>query len=224
MKADLKEKITKDFNLIATFEKDNWTRNNHFSEYLIKNLPASCHNVLEIGCGIGTLTRKLAERAEHITAIDLSANMIETAKGLSKSHDNIDFQVADILETEFPAEHFDAIVSVATFHHIPLEELLPKLKIFLRKGGKLLVLDILEVEDFRDYLTASVSIPVSVFLNVFHNGLARTTREKREAWENHSKTDHCLTYSEAKRIYSQFLDGAIVTRHLFFRFSVIWEK
>ena len=48
------------------------------------------------------------------------------------------------LKWEFPAEKFDAIVSIATLHHLPVESLLPSLKDALKPGGRLVVLDLLD--------------------------------------------------------------------------------
>ena len=145
------QKIREDFDSIATFENEKWNRNNHYHDLMLKNLPQNSQNILEIGCGIGTFSRRLAKYSKTITAIDLSPKMIETAKSLSKSYINIDFQIADILETSFPDEHFDAIVSIATFHHLPLEKVLPKLKKALKIGGKLLILDLSKIESINDF-------------------------------------------------------------------------
>ena len=43
-----------------------------------------------------------------------------------------------------PAGQFDAIVSIATLHHVPLEPLLPKLQVALKPGGRLIILDLLQ--------------------------------------------------------------------------------
>jgi SAM-dependent methyltransferase len=218
------EKVAEDFNSIAPFETEKWNRNNHYHDFLLKNLPRNCQHTLETGCGIGTFSRLLAERSKRVTSIDLSPKMIEIAKTLSKSHTNIDFQVADILETNFPDEHFDAIVSVATFHHLPLEQVLPKLKRALKTGGKLLILDISRMESVQDFFVGAVGFPLSLILKVFRNGFVRPTKAERKAWAYHAKTDCFLSFSEAKQIYPSYFEKAIVRRHLFFRYSVIWEK
>jgi 2-polyprenyl-3-methyl-5-hydroxy-6-metoxy-1,4-benzoquinol methylase len=218
------QKVREDFNSIAAFETEKWNRNNHYHKFLLENLPDNCQNTLEIGCGIGTFSRLLSTRAKLVTAIDLSPKMIETAKNLSKSHTNIDFQIADILETNFPDEHFDVIVSVATFHHLPLEQVLPKLKKALKPRGKLLILDVLRMKSVQDFLVGAVAVPLSLALKIFHNGLARPTKAEREAWEHHAKTDCFLSFSKAKQIYRSYFEKASVQRHLFFRYSVIWEK
>lgn len=218
------QKVREDFNSIAPFETEKWNRNNYYHDFLLENLPPDCRHALEIGCGIGTFSRLLAERSKTVTAMDLSPKMIEIARSLSASRTNIDFQVADVLKTDLPDEYFDAIVSIATLHHIPLDEVLPKLKSALKPGGKLLILDLSRIGNVNDFIVAGVAFPLSKFLDVFHNGFTRPTREEREAWENHAKTDHYLTLSEAKEVYSRYFEKAVVERRLFFRYSVIWEN
>ncbi|MDF5736649.1 MULTISPECIES: class I SAM-dependent methyltransferase [unclassified Nostoc] len=83
-------------------------------------------------------------------AIDLSPKMIEVAKQKSRQYPRIDYQVADILQWQFPVKQFDAIVSIATLHHLPLENLLPNLQAALKPGGKLVILDLLEHENIQD--------------------------------------------------------------------------
>lgn len=218
------QKVCEDFDSIAPFETEKWNHNNYYHDFLLKNLPRNCQHTLEIGCGIGTFSRLLAERSKIVTALDLSPKMIEIAQNLSKSHTNINFQVADVLETNFPDEHFDAIISIATLHHLPLDEILPKLKKTLKIGGRLLILDLSRMGNVNDFIVGAVAFPLSKILNVFHNGFTRPTKEEREAWENHAKTDHYLTFSEAKQIYPSYFEDAIVQRLLFFRYLVIWEK
>lgn len=218
------QKVCEDFDSIAPFETERWNHNNHYHNFLLKNLPPNPQNILEIGCGIGTFSRLLAQRAKLVTAIDLSPKMIEIAETRSKSHPNIDFQVADVLETSFPDEHFDAIVSITTLHHLPLERVLPKLKKALKSGGKILILDVSRMESIQDFFIGAAAIPLSLILKIFHNGLTRPTKAERQAWSHHAKTDSFLTFSEAKKIYSSYFEKAIVQRHLFFRYSVIWKK
>src|SRR5688500_10583156 len=162
------QKVAEDFDSIARFETEKWNRNNYYHALLLKNLPQNCGHALEIGCGIGTFSRLLAARSNRVTAIDLSPKMIEIAKNFSESHTNINFQVADVLETEFPDEHFDAIVSIATFHHLPLEQVLPKLKKALKTGGRLLILDILRMESIQDFFVGAVAVPLSLVLKVLY--------------------------------------------------------
>src|SRR4051812_38655140 len=48
-------------------------------------------DIVEIGCGIGRLTRVLAERGRHVWAFDVSSEMLRRAKELVGESDAIDW-------------------------------------------------------------------------------------------------------------------------------------
>jgi SAM-dependent methyltransferase len=138
----LTQKIRSDFDRLASLETEGWNHNNHYHNFLLRQLPSQSENVLDLGCGTGEFARLLAKRADHVMAIDLSPNSIAIAKQRSQQYPNIDFQVADILQWEFPVKKFDAIASIATLHHLSLADLLPRLRTSLKPGGKLIILDL----------------------------------------------------------------------------------
>jgi SAM-dependent methyltransferase len=76
--------------------------------------------VLDIGCGVGRLTRVLAERATHVHAIDVSAEMLEQARELNGHLTNVTWHHGDGT-TLHPVEDgsIDAVVSHVVFQHIP---------------------------------------------------------------------------------------------------------
>jgi SAM-dependent methyltransferase len=76
--------------------------------------------VLDIGCGVGRLTRVLAERATHVHAIDVSAEMLEQARELNGHLTNVTWHHGDG-STLHPVEDgsVDAVVSHVVFQHIP---------------------------------------------------------------------------------------------------------
>lgn len=53
-------------------------------------------HALELGCSIGELTRQLASRAEHVTAVDTSAVALETARTTCAERNNISFVQAHV--------------------------------------------------------------------------------------------------------------------------------
>jgi SAM-dependent methyltransferase len=75
---------------------------------------------LDIGCGVGRLTRVLAERTAHVHAIDVSAEMLEQARELNSHLTNVTWHHGDGT-TLHPVEDgsIDAIVSHVVFQHIP---------------------------------------------------------------------------------------------------------
>jgi ubiquinone/menaquinone biosynthesis C-methylase UbiE len=76
--------------------------------------------VLEIGCGIGRMTRYLAENFGEVYGIDVSGEMIHRAKERLGDIPNIHFQETSGLDfAVFPDEYFDIIFSAYVFQHIP---------------------------------------------------------------------------------------------------------
>lgn len=75
-------------------------------------------NCLEIGCGTGKNTAWLMNKAKHITAIDLSAEMLAKAKEKINS-EKVDFIQADILqEWEFTNKKYDLVSFSLVLEHI----------------------------------------------------------------------------------------------------------
>jgi len=78
--------------------------------------PQRGERILDVGCGEGTLTKRIAERGATVTGIDDSLDMIRAA------HENgVDALVVDAADMNFD-EEFDAAFSNAALHWIPQKE------------------------------------------------------------------------------------------------------
>jgi ubiquinone/menaquinone biosynthesis C-methylase UbiE len=78
----------------------------------------SFNTVLEIGCGTGKNTEWLLQKAEHITAVDLSEEMLSKAKEKIPSN-NVEFIQADINnDWNFTGSTFDLIGFSLVLEHI----------------------------------------------------------------------------------------------------------
>jgi SAM-dependent methyltransferase len=94
-------------------------RNQHLNEcadavewrFISEYLPESRNNVLDLGCGIGRLARRLSSQFNRYTGIDLEP-MICEARRLHTDLINADFKVATIGSFDYPEETFDGIVSL----------------------------------------------------------------------------------------------------------------
>ena len=94
--------VEKDFDRLALLDDEGWTHNNHYHGFLLRRVPANCREALEIGCGTGAFARRLAERAEHVTALDLSPEMIRVARSQSSDISNIRFELTDVNNSDLP--------------------------------------------------------------------------------------------------------------------------
>lgn len=81
------------------------------------------HRVLEVGCGIGTVTGLIRRHltAGSITAIDLSPESIEVARQRLGEAPNLHLRVGDILSIEVQGT-FDVVVLPDVIEHIPIDE------------------------------------------------------------------------------------------------------
>jgi SAM-dependent methyltransferase len=224
MDEKLTQKIRDDFDRIALYDRPGWNHNNRYHHFLLKQLLLHCESILDIGCGTGEFSRLLAKRCDRLVAIDLSPQMIAIAKQHSQAYKNIDFQVADILQWEFPVEQFDVIISIATFHHLSLENLLPSLQTALKPGGKLIILDLVKHETIQDKLSDVVAVPLNWIWQILKNRNIKQSPEAQAAWREHFRTDEFLSLSQARHIYTKSCPDAKVRKHLFWRYSAVWEK
>jgi SAM-dependent methyltransferase len=77
-------------------------------------------DVVEIGCGLGRLTRPLAARAARVRALDVSPAMLERARGLNPSLDNVEWLAGDGSSLAgIEDASASACVSHVVFQHIP---------------------------------------------------------------------------------------------------------
>jgi trans-aconitate methyltransferase len=93
--------------------------------------PGEGERILDVGCGDGTLTERIADRGAEVVGIDNSPEMIAAARA---KHLNV--ELLDVVDIRFQAE-FDAAFSNATLHWV-LEKEKAASGIFtaLRSGGR----------------------------------------------------------------------------------------
>lgn len=99
-------------------------RSNNFTyrlliEVIKKNLKGNNLNILDIGCGAGTLSFYLASKGHHITGIDISQKAINEC---IKSAKKINLKNTKFMRASFPEEfvlkkQFDAIIFIEVIEH-----------------------------------------------------------------------------------------------------------
>jgi SAM-dependent methyltransferase len=117
--------------------------------------PHSGVRALEIGCGPGTWTREVAPHVDHLTAVDISDEMIRQARGYVRA-DNVSFVHSDA--AEFPLEGtYDAVFSVRVVEYF--EDWKPVIARYLEAvapGGRAVIITKTPISVYRGtgrYLT-----------------------------------------------------------------------
>jgi len=107
-------------------------------------------DVLELGCGTGKNTVFLLQKAEHVTGLDFSAEMLARAK--AKIDDpRLILRKADLTrDWDIPDQSMDLLTSSLTLEHIEgLDHIFRQAYLKLRTGGLFFVC---ELHPFRQYL------------------------------------------------------------------------
>ncbi len=85
---------------------------------------ARADSVVEIGCGIGRLTRAIAARARDVRAVDVSPEMLALARRHNADLANVEWLLGDGSSLEGIADSSaDACISHVTLQHIPDPEI-----------------------------------------------------------------------------------------------------
>ncbi len=99
--------------------------------------PAPGEKFLEIGCGKGWFTERMAACGARITAFDIQREFVETARQrIPAGH--MKFLVADGEFLPFRDGSFDGTYGAVVLHHLPIENVLRELHRVLKPGGRLI--------------------------------------------------------------------------------------
>lgn len=121
-----------------------------YSQYgeLAESILARCEceteQALELGCGLGEFLTPLSQRFTQVTAVDISASMLENAKKQTaqRNQNNIVFVQGELSDL---AQQNNAIVCNMVLHHLPNPaEFFQQVSQRLHKNGVLLITDLCE--------------------------------------------------------------------------------
>lgn len=126
------------------WEKNRLTR---FEKYVTQTSleeelgPAHVAAALELGCGPGTWTGVLAERADRVTAVDISTEMLGQARHAMAFQPNVDFVQSDIARFDGQGRKFDRVISVRVLEYVPeWQSIVEGLGGLLAPGGRAVII------------------------------------------------------------------------------------
>ena len=191
-----------------------WNHNIHYHPVIVEAVGAGCSNVLDVGCGEGTLARELRASVEHVVAIDTDTPSIDAARRHAAGA-NVEYVLGDVLRHPFERESFDAVVSVAALHHMDAVAGLERMRDLVRPSGILAIVGL-----------ARARIPADIPYLLTAAAAHRIHRLTKRPWEHPSPIvwPPPETYDDMRRIVDHVLPGARYRRHLLWRYSVIWRK
>lgn len=217
--------IAAEFDRIARAGAGASHHNAHYHPRLLRQLPERLGAALDLGCGTGAFSRLLAARAECVVGLDLSAEMLTRARAESADFPNLRFEQQDFLRWQAPPGSFDAIVSIATLHHLPLVETLARLRDLLAPGGTLVVLDLVRDATPLDFARSALAVPLNLWRCWHYTGALREPAAVRAAWDAHIEHDRYASLAELRAACAVAgLAGARIQRLLCWRYILLWHK
>jgi len=93
-------------------------------------------DVLDVGCGDGTIAQLVAPRARHVTCLDRSDKLLAAARERLAEVDHVAFELGDMHEIPFDGERFDQVLllNVLQFSQSPAGAIAEAARV-LRPGG-----------------------------------------------------------------------------------------
>jgi ubiquinone/menaquinone biosynthesis C-methylase UbiE len=102
---------------------------------------------LEVGCGNGIFTLKLADYAKQIVAIDIDPGIIEAARQKAKERivNNIEFMAMDAQNLRLLSDSFDVVLCLWAINTVKHKgKALREAKRVMKRGGWFLLMDFVE--------------------------------------------------------------------------------
>lgn len=190
---------------------DGWNHNIHYYDLVLRCMPKDCTHALDVGCGDGELTRRLATVCDQVVGIDLVTVPRAAAEQTGKQPRLLE---GDVMTFPFPASSFDFITAVASLHHLPLRPALVRLRELLAPGGVLVVIGLYRPVTLQDWGWTAIGRVASVWFRGF--------REYRQV--EAPQCEPCVALSEIRAAVRELLPRAELKRRLLFRYSIVWAK
>ncbi|UJW29557.1 class I SAM-dependent methyltransferase [Saccharothrix sp. AJ9571] len=191
--------------------KPYWNTNVARHPDILRAVPVGCSHALDVGCGDGLLARKLTGRAEHVTGIDTSAEMIARAREQS----NATFVQADFLTACLPEPGYDFICSVTALHHMDFDAALTRMRELLTPGGTLVVVGLARDSTALDWARRIATAPAVKVVK-----LAR----RAHGPDGMPVSLATMTYGQVRAAAQRILPGVRYRWHVLRRYSLTWTK
>lgn len=189
-----------------------WNRNIHFHRLILRGLDPMQGCVLDVGCGDGQLSRRLAEGSPRlVVGIDRYAPGIRLARSLGGG---VSYILGDLQGLELESASWDGIVSVDALHHMELRSTLEQVRRLLKPGGVFVAVGLARSR-LRDRLWDAAGLLLGPAL-----ARGRVPAESGSLAGRPPAHD----YGEVRAIARQVLPGVVYRRHLLFRYSLRWTK
>src|ERR1041384_1907734 len=121
----------------APDEERFWSSGEHDVESVLREAGVQRgHAAIDIGCGVGRLTRALAQRFEEVQGFDVSPRMVELARARNEGIANLSFQpIEQAGRLPLADASVDFVLTLQVLQHIPSQGVQLS---YIREAGRVL--------------------------------------------------------------------------------------
>jgi 2-polyprenyl-3-methyl-5-hydroxy-6-metoxy-1,4-benzoquinol methylase len=211
------------FNPIAVlYERYADVNDEVYRPYLERALPTAGGRAVDLGCGSGRFTGLLADRYEHVLAVDIAEREIDIAAS-KRARPNITYRAASLLEVTPDRDGlFDAVLSVNTLfnlfgEHDP-DDVLRHVRSLIAPGGSAVIVDVVSAcsRSALRHRWWGVEDAVRTFARRRSVAAAWTVLRLRQhpVWLRHVRANRALRREAFHERYSAVFPGARFTDEL----------
>lgn len=216
--------LRKDFDEIARLAGQYGYEPDRYGAFLLSLIPPEAALVLDIGCGLGRLTCRLANGTREVVGVDLSPEMIARARQKTRAGQRVSFVCGNFLAHDFGSRQSDCVISSAVLHHLQEDVAIHQMVALLRPGGRLVIHHLRSDSGMLDHLRSHAALAQIALLRLVRTGRPRSPRAVRESWLRHGTGERYLTLSEAQTLANRLLPGSGVYSHWLWRYTILWNK
>ena len=191
-----------------------WNHNTAYYKW-IKQQVADCTSILDVGCGNGSLVAYLDDGLKKLTGIDIDLPCISKANYENKSA-NAQFIYSNFYDYEV-RQLYDAIIFVASIHHMNMMAAIEKAKTLLSPNGLLIIVGLATPSTAMDYMIEGLRIlPCKIISKLKHMQPSES--------QDIPVSYNLPSLNEVRNVSSRALPRAVINYGLYYRYLLRWTK
>ncbi len=191
-----------------------WNHNVAYYKW-IERRTAECKSILDVGCGDGSLVAYLDDGSKELTGIDVDLSCISRANSENRST-NVQFICDSFIDYQ-PHEFYDAVLFLASIHHMDMMAAIEKAKALLSPNGLLVVVGLATPSTIMDYVIEGLRIlPCQIISKRKHMQSSET--------QNIPVSYNLPSLNEVRAISSKALPNVVIKYGLYYRYLLEWRK